>query len=165
MRKYLIGALLPLFIACQSTVSDNSQQVTVALSGEMLFEGANTLQGAAGLDINSLAENLGVKAESITKVGISTVAMNMQEESRSIVESLLFQVVSNTQELSSVASLSPMPAEGVVNLNVAEEVNLLPYLQDEGFTWVLDLNISEDYMDEMLVKAKVGLIVEYKEEK
>lgn len=165
MRKYLIWAMLPFLMACQSTVSDNSQEVNVNLSGDMLFAGANTLQGASGIDISSLAENLGTSPESISKIGISTVVMNIQEDSRSIVESLLFQVVSNNKELTSVASLSPIPAGGVLKLNVAEEVNLLPYFQDEGFTWVLDLNISEDHMDEMMAKAKVGLIVEYKEEK
>lgn len=165
MRKYLALALLPLLIACQSTVSDNSQELKVALSGDMLFEGANTLQGKGDLDLSSLAESLGVSSEAITKVGISSVEMNIQQENRGIVESLLFQVVSNNQELSSVASLSPLPETGVLKLNVAEEVNLLPYMKDEGLTYVLDLNISEDHMDEMMAKAKLALVVEYKDEK
>lgn len=165
MRKYLVWALLPLMIACQSTVTDESQSLNVELAGEMLFEGANTLQGEGNMDIQTLAEELGCSPEAIESVGISKVELNMQTEDRAITESLLFQVVSNEQELTSIASLSPLPESGMIDLSVAEEVNLAPYLKDEGLTWVLDLNLKEDHMDVMLAKAKINLIVEYKDEK
>jgi hypothetical protein len=48
-------------------------------------------------------------------------------------------------------------------LTLAEEIDLKPYLEDTGCTWVLDLNINSD-LDAMAVKAKLKLIINYKED-
>lgn len=161
----MLLALVPLFMACQSTLTDDTQSVGVEMSGDFLVEGPNTLQGNSGISLEALAEAVGCSPEGIIAIGVSSVSVGIQEDGRAIAESLLFQVASSNQDLISIATLNPLPESGKIEMQVAEEVDLLPYMQDEGLTWVMDLNLSEDYMDELMAKAKIGLIVEYKEEK
>jgi hypothetical protein len=73
--------------------------------------------------------------------------------------------VSNNHSLITVGTLSPLTQDPVsLDLNVAEDIDLMPYLADEGCTWVLDLNLSEDNMDKMTVNGTLNLSVEYAEE-
>lgn len=150
-------------IACQSTLSDDSQSVGFQVSGDYLFAGANTLQGEGNLDLSSLAENIGTNPDNIKAVRISSAKIGMEPSGQAITESLLLQIVSNNAELISLGTLSPVPAEGSLELKTAQDVDLLPYLKDEGMTWVLDLNLKEDHTDEMRAKGEVKLIVEYTE--
>ncbi len=165
MKKFLLWALVPLFMACQSNVQDDSQRLSATLSGDMLFEGANTLQGSSETTIESIAQAIGCKVEAIQSIGVKTVEVEMNAEDHTITESLLFQVVSNNQELSSIATLSPLPDSNLLKMQVAEEIDLAPYLKDEGLTWVMDLNLTEDHMDPMTAQANLTLLVNYKDEK
>lgn len=165
MRKYLIWAVLPLFMACQSTVSNSDQSVSFAVSGDMLFEGPNTLQGEGSIDLVTLAENIGAESTAIKSVKASAAKVALEKPQQGITESLLLQVVSNNMDLKTVGTLSPVPAEGFLQLNMAQDLDLLPYMQDEGMTWVLDLNLSEDHMDVMRAKGDISLIIEYTESK
>ncbi|MCA1752185.1 MAG: hypothetical protein LC670_10415 [Flavobacteriales bacterium] len=88
----------------------------------------------------------------------------MSETQAAITESLLLQVVSNNKSLVTAGTLSPLTEDAAsLDLNVAEDIDLMPYLSDEGCTWVLDLNLSEDFMDEMTVNGTLTLRVEYSE--
>ncbi|MCR9154015.1 MAG: hypothetical protein ACPGVV_11540 [Croceimicrobium sp.] len=165
MRKYLIWAVLPLFLACQNTSVNEEQTISFLVSGDMLFEGPNTLQGEGSLDLVTLAENVGCNMEDIKSVKVSAAKAGMESTQQSITESVLLQVVSNQNDLSTIGTLNPVPAEGPLNLNTAQDIDLLPYLKDEGMTWVLDLNLKEDHMDAMMAKGQVSLIVEYAESK
>lgn len=165
MRKYLIWAVLPLFIACQSTVTNEDQSISFKVEGDMLFEGPNTLQGEASVDLVSLSENLGCSEEDIKSIKVSKAKIGMVAAQQSITESVLLQVVSNNNDLTTVGTLNPVPAEGVLNLSMAQNIDLLPYLQDEGMVWVLDLNLKEDHMDAMQAKGEASLIIEHVESK
>lgn len=165
MRKYLIWAVLPLFMACQSTVSNSDQSVSFAVSGDMLFEGPNTLQGEGSLDLVTLAENIGAEPTAIKSVKASAAKVALENPQQAITESLLLQIVSNNMDLKTVGTLSPVPAEGILQLNMAQDLDLLPYMEDEGMTWVLDLNLSEDHMDVMKAKGDIALVIEYTESK
>jgi hypothetical protein len=70
-------------------------------------------------------------------------------------------MVSNNESLKTIGTLSPLTDPGALKLNLAEKSDILPFLRDQGATWVLDLNISEDYPDALDLKASVSLRVEY----
>jgi hypothetical protein len=69
--------------------------------------------------------------------------------------------VSDNKELVTIGTLNPLPEAAQLSLSLAQNTSILPYLKDKGTTWVLDLNIAEDYMDEMVVNAKLKLSVDY----
>lgn len=129
----------------------------------MLFEGSNTLQAAADINTESVARDVGTTTEKLKKIGVSEAVLTLDENAGSITESLLLQIVSDKNSLATVGTLSPVTGAGSLKLNLSESIDLLPYLRDEGTTWVLDLNISEDYMDEMTVKATLIFRTEYKD--
>lgn len=134
------------------------------LSGDMLFEGSNTLQMPAEMSPAKIAEKLSVEVKNLKKIGVSKASLSMRDDQAAITESLLLQVVSNNKSLVTAGTLSPLTEDASsLDLNVAEDIDLLPYLSDEGCTWVLDLNLSEDFMDEMTVNGTLTLRVEYSE--
>ncbi len=163
MRKYLIWAVLPLFMACQSTATNDEESINILVSGDMLFEGPNSLQGEGSRDLMSLAESIGCAVEDIKSIKAAKAKVGMEEKQQSITESVLLQVVSDNEELMTLGTLNPIPAQGILYLNMAEETDLLPYLKDQGMTWVLDLNLSSDHEDMMNAKAEIGLVIEYTE--
>jgi hypothetical protein len=165
MRKFLYLALVPMFFACQSTVTDQSQSISFQVSNDMLFSGPNSLQGEGTLDLVTLAENIGAQSENIKMITVSEAKIGMAPSGQAITESLLLQIVSNKNDLKTVGTLSPVPAEGNLQLNLAQDMDLLPYLKDEGMAWVLDLNLTEDHMDMMRAKGEVKLNIEYTESK
>lgn len=161
MRKYLLWALVPLFMACQNTVQDKSQKFSFAMSGDMLFAGSNTLQGEGEINLQNLAENMGINVDAIKSVKVSAAKVGLSPAHQKFTESVLLQVLSNNVEMASIGTLNPVPESGTLELSLAEDVDLKPYLEDEGMTWVLDINISEDYMDVMPAKGEVQLIIDY----
>ncbi|WP_421753472.1 hypothetical protein [Croceimicrobium sp.] len=165
MRKYLHWALLPLFMACQNTVQDKGQKLSFAMTGDMLFAGANTLQGKGEISLQNLAENIDCEVEAIKSVKVSAVKVGLTPAHQKITESVLLQVLSDNVEMASIGTLNPVPDSGVLELNLAEDVDLKPYLQDKGMTWVLDINISEDHMDVMPAKGEVQLLIDYTDSK
>ncbi len=134
----------------------NSISHTTTVSGEMLFEGANTLQGAVS-DLSASLQDQGIATHDIKSAKLTGIEFEIQAEDSEIIESLLFQVVSDQSSLKSLGSLSPLPEGSKVSLNLAEETEIVEYLRDEGATWVLDLNIDEDHMDEMIVSCTIQM--------
>lgn len=165
MKRLLLFIFIPAFLAgCGSTAVDESLTVELRLSGDMLFEGSNTLQMPAEMSPAKIAEKLSVEVKNLKKIGVSKASLSMRDDQAAITESLLLQVVSNNKSLVTAGTLSPLTEDASsLDLNVAEDIDLLPYLSDEGCTWVLDLNLSEDFMDEMTVNGTLTLRVEYSE--
>ncbi len=162
MRKRLFLLLAPfLLVACGDTATDTSQFVQLDLRGDMLFAGANTLQMPASIDARNLAEALSISVENLKKVGVKKAVLSVDPSKVKNLESFLLQVVSNEQDLITIGTLSPIKSGGSVELQLAEEVDLLPFLKDEGCTWVLDLNLAEDHMDEMQIDGNLYLQIEY----
>lgn len=77
-------------------------------------------------------------------------------------ESLLLQIVSNKNKVVALDTLSILEDNTSFYLNAAEEMNLLPFMKDDGAAWVLDVNLSEDIMDEMKAMADLTLTINYK---
>jgi len=144
-------------------MSSAEQTLSLELTGEMLFSGANTLSMQANTSAISLAEGLNIEAEKLVSVGVLEAIIELDAEQKQITESLLLQIVSDQEEMTTIGTLSPLPEGNAFSLNLANEMDLLPYLKDEGTTWVLDLNLSEDYMGEMIVPAELNLVINYQE--
>lgn len=155
--------LLLLLFSCSENAVDESFKTSPSLTGDMLFEGSNTLQAAADISADDVARDVGTTPEKLKKIGVAEAALTLDKGAGSITESLLLQIVSDKNSLATVGTLSPVTGAGSLKLNLSESIDLLPYLRDEGTTWVLDLNISEDYMDEMTVKATLTFRTEYKD--
>jgi len=153
--------LLFLMAACTSTTSVE-KSVATTLSGEMLFSGPNSLQAPVETRADALAGDLGIEATDLSSVGISAIQISLSDEQAGIAESLLLQIVSNNNEMVALGTLSPLEGGTSFDLNVAEEINILPFMKDEGATWVLDVNLSEDIMDEMKATADLTLRINYK---
>lgn len=157
----------PLFIivlwlfSCAPSTKNESVETELPLSGEMLFEGANSLQYSSEDQLAEIAGEVGVAEEYLRSVTISDVTIKLDDLSRPITESLLLQVVSDNQELVTIGTLNPLPEGQVFTLSLADDTSILKYLKDSGTTWVLDLNITEDYMDEMTIGAILILNIDY----
>lgn len=149
--------------ACAEPAIDESFETKLTLSGDMLFEGANTLQVSATVTPEDVATSAGTSVENLKKTGVAEAVLHMDAADAKITESLLLQIVSDNHGLATVGTLSPLTEPGSLKLNVSETIDLLPYLRDEGAVWVLDLNISEDRTDEMTVNGKITFRTEYNE--
>jgi hypothetical protein len=158
----VLSALLAILLsACGPSYTTAPANVELMLSGEMLFEGSNSLQYDGGSQLADLAEEIGTDISQIKNVSVSNVIIALDDASRRITESLLLQVVSDNQELVTIGTLNPLPEGNQLTLSLAEDTSILPYLKDSGTTWVLDLNITEDHMDELILKGKLKLSVDY----
>lgn len=163
MRLFTVLILLVGLCSCQSTSVNDEASLSFTLSGEMLFSGANTLQAPMQANANSLARQLNLEAEQLKSVSVSKAIISMSAEKAALTESLLLQVVSNNNDLTTLGTLSPLPQGTEFELKLAEEIDLLPYLQDEGGTWVLDANLTEDHLDVLEVPAVLHLAITYSE--
>lgn len=163
LRTIAFLSSLIMLTACADVVVDEGYTVDLALSGDMLFEGSNTFQQPADLNMSDLAAHAGVTAGQIRSVGVAKAEFAMSESDAAITESLLLQVVSNNSGLKTVGTLSPLSDPAALRLNVSESIDLKPFISDEGTTWVLDLNLSEDHMDEVEISGRLTLRIEYKD--
>jgi hypothetical protein len=159
--RILFFILLLGFWSCTDPAEEKEIIVDLDLKGEMLFEGANTLQMDAADVLGEIGGKLGVERDNIRSVKVKEIQLNLSDEARSYTESLLFQVVSNTEELKSLGTLNPLQEGNAQRLSSAEDSEILPYLKDQGTTFVLDLNITEEMVDEMKVLGNLKLKVEY----
>jgi hypothetical protein len=151
--------LLTIILAsCGANYERKNAEIEIELTGEMLFEGANTLQYTVSEGSDEVA---GISLETIKEVTVNGVTMVLEDEVKTITESLLLQIVSDNNELKTLGTLNPLPEGNSMELSMAEDALILPYLKDTGTTWVLDLNISEDQMEEMIVKGQISLSVEH----
>jgi hypothetical protein len=161
MKKLIALLGLSLSLAGCADLSTQEKTINLNLTGEMLFSGANTLQMPVATSAESLAQEVNVVANNLSAIGVGKAIIELTGDQAAITESLLLQIVSNNQEMTTLGTLSPLPNGTKFELRLAEEIDLLPYLNDEGATWVLDLNLTEDFLDEMQVKGKLALTIKY----
>ena len=158
---------IPLFVlalwlvSCGLSTENAPVEIEIEPTGEMLFEGANTLQFSGENQLKEVSDKLGIAESEIEEVLVSAAVLELDDSSKEITESLLLQLVSNNNELITIGTLSPLPDGNDMSLSLAENTSILSYLTDEGMTWVLDLNINEDHMDVMTVKGDLTLTVDY----
>ena len=161
MKKLIALLGLSLSLAGCADLSTQEKTINLNLTGEMLFSGANTLQMPVVTSAESLAQEVNVVANNLSAIGVGKAIIELTGDQAAITESLLLQIVSNNQEMTTLGTLSPLPNGTKFELRLAEEIDLLPYLNDEGATWVLDLNLTKDFLDEMQVKGKLALTIKY----
>lgn len=162
MMRFLSAALLLLTISC-ATVEQAEHSIEISLDGEMLFSGANTFQTPMMISEADLLKAANLPSSQIKSLGVKSVEVMLDSTQRAIMESVLLQVVSDNQEMISVGTKSPLPSGTNFELSLAEEIDLLPYANDKGATWVLDANLTEDYMDAMSINARINLLINYTE--
>ncbi|QTN37710.1 hypothetical protein HZ996_00700 [Cryomorphaceae bacterium] len=162
MRTLVLGLMMTvMLVGCTSTSSVNSN-VNAVVSGEMLFSGPNSLQAPVSMSLGSLEEDLSIAQDDIRRVGVTAISVALSVEQAPLAESLLLQIVSNNQEMLALGTLSPLEGGTSFELIVAEDTDLLPFLKDEGATWVLDVNLTEDILDEMDASVDLNLMINYK---
>jgi hypothetical protein len=147
--------------ACGPASTTASMEMELKLTGEMLFEGSNTLQYSGSGQLAELAGEVGVERASIRSVRVTSAVIELDGASRQMTESMLLQIVSDQNELTTIGTLNPLPGGNVLSLSLAEDPSILPYLTDAGTTWVLDINITEDHLDEFIANGKLELSVDY----
>jgi len=153
--------ILILMSACTSTVN-TEKRIRTTVSGEMLFSGPSSLQAPVSNSASALAEELNIDVADLSSIGVSAIEISLADEQAKVAESLLLQIVSNNNEMTALGTLSPLKGGTSFDLKVAEEIDLLPFIKDEGATWVLDVNLSEDIMDEMQATADLTLRINHK---
>ena len=163
MRKVSVLLSFLILAACSPSLTQMEIDKNLLLEGEMLFEGANTLIMANDSDLITLIEEAGLETNQVVSVGLSQAKITLSSSDKSMAESLLLQIVSDNNQLITLGTLSPLPEGAILDLTLAEEIDLKPYLEDSGCAWVLDLNINSD-LDAMAVKANLKLIINYKED-
>lgn len=165
MKNSILVALAAfLLVSCASTVEKEVSWTDVTVSGEFLFEGPNTLQGQVKTGVDFFAEKLNVPVENIKSANISSAQIRFIPDTLTgTVESVLLQWVSEELELVSVATKSPVDAQsGGIQLDVTEEVDILPYLKDASTTTVVDINCNTD-LDELSAKLDMQVRLTYSE--
>lgn len=164
MRNFLWLLALPFIWACQAPLNQVVSTANLSFEGDMLFEGPNTLSTENTIMLSNLAEENGLETSQIASIGVSSAVLKIAESGLPITESLLLQITSNNHELITLGTLSPLPADQKsFKLELAEEIDLLPYFEDEGCTWVLDFNLNSEHMDTYQAKAKIDLTLNYEE--
>jgi hypothetical protein len=159
-RIFILLFALQLY-SCAPSTERKSVDIDFNLSGDMLFEGANTLQFSGESQLEVITSELALNSEALENAVVSSAVLTLDDPTKAITESLLLQVVSNNNELITIGTLSPLPEGNEMTLTLAEETSILDYLTDEGLTWVLDLNLTEDHMAEMNISAAVSLNIDY----
>lgn len=136
---------IALLVSCTATESMTYTYSDARVSGDFLFEGPNTLQGPMELSAESLANDLSISSKSLEKVSITEIIVQFpDEDTRTVTESLLVQVVSDELELITLGTLNPLSDGLTQSLNINQEADLLPYLKSGAATLVVDVNLSSD---------------------
>lgn len=128
----------------------------------MLFIGANTLQMPVNQNASALMNEAGLNNQELKAIEIEKISVELNETQHDIIESVLLQVVSDNNDMLTLGTINPIPKGMVFDLSLAEETDLLPYFEDANATWVMDVNIKEDYMDLMEVGVMVNIDLKHK---
>jgi hypothetical protein len=158
LNLLVIAVVAALFSSCTSKETKEFVSSPIELSGDFLFEGPNTLQAENPIKAKHIYDQTGIKPTEIKTLAPKNVAVELTNVPEGILESLLLQIVSKNQEMITVGTLSPLPDGTKFDLNLAEEVDLVPYLKDEECFWVIDANLNQDQMDE--ISMNLNLILE-----
>lgn len=164
MKNYSVPcfALFLFLVSCESTKEETITWTDITVSGEFLFEGPNTLQGQTSATLKDLLEDKDFSAETVTSATLKSATVTFQPDSlRPAIESALLQFVSDNLELTSVATLNPIPEDGTVTLQVTEETDILEYLKDPSTSIILDVNLDQD-LEELSAVVNLELNVAYK---
>jgi hypothetical protein len=117
-----------------------------------LFEGANTAIGEWDIDLTALTGQEGLRAEDLKNARIKSVTLSLDDpENEGLLEQITLQLTAPSSDMKKVAFLNPVPTNGTTyTLQVAEtQKNLVELFQQGLVTVVADVNIREDYDDDL----------------
>ena len=156
-----IALIAIVLTSCSSKETKEFVASPVELSGDFLFEGPNTLQAENPIKGKHIYDQTGVKPPEIRSLTPKKAEVEFTNVPKDLVESVLLQIVSKNQEMITVGTLSPIPDGTKFDLQLAEEVDLVPYLKDEECFWVIDANLTQDQMDEITMDLHLILEVSH----
>ena len=163
MKKLIIYSIVSLILTtgCGSGESAEYTADQMIASGEFLFEGPNTLQGAFLLSTTDISKELSEEASQLAGIVPSSVTVTLPNDSiRDEIESFLVQVVSDNLPLVTVGTISPLAGGLEQQLAINKELDLLPYAKDASSTLVVDTNLKSD-QDDLSVMVDIKLNVNY----
>ncbi len=161
MRKRIIIPVLSVIIAaiafsCSPSEVKLVQAEPFEVSGEFLFEGPNTLQASNAFSAETL-QKLAQSDAAPTSIKVTKATFQLNGLNAKTIESATLQIVSNNHDMISLGTVSAISGNEVV-LNMAEETDVTNYLADEGATWILDVNLTQDY-DELYLPLQLEFAI------
>jgi hypothetical protein len=134
-----------LLTACGKDQKADFQWEGLTVSGEFLFEGPNTLQGNPNPSLEAIAKAVGTEPAKIKKIYLTEAAITFTPDSLSpAAESVLLQWVGTSLDLVALANKSPIEQKGVIQLDIKQDQDILPYIKDATSTLVVDVNLNQD---------------------
>lgn len=156
-----IAVFAIMLASCSSNETKTFEVDPITFSGDFLFEGPNTLQAENPIKAKHIYEQISIKPNDIKSISCKKAAIEFTNVPEKLIESVLLQIVSKNNEMITVGTQSPVAYGTKFALQLAEEIDLIPYLKDQECFWVLDANLSEDQMDEISIKLHLTLDVSH----
>lgn len=148
MRKSFVLPVLTILVAvlafaCSPKEEKVVQPAPFEVYGEFLFEGPNTLQAPNSFSVEDL-QALAQSDAAPKSIRVSGASFQLNGVDAQTIESATLQIVSKNHSMISLGTISVVDAD-VVTLNMAEETDVTSYLTDEDATWILDVNLTQDF--------------------
>ena len=145
MKFLIYSGLVILLFSCAQSSETEYLMADMEVSGEFLFEGPNSLQGKLKNPMENISKEKGIDPAKIQSIYLKSCTVEFpDEESQSIVENILVQVVSDQLNLVSVATINGIPESSPISIPGSAEQDILPYLKDQSSMLVLDANLKND---------------------
>lgn len=135
----------------------------VELSAEgPLFEGSNTVQGNAVINLNDLANGIG--AENLKEVKLTSITLYSND---SIpfdgMKSVTLSITANDAGMQQGAVLNPIVVDGnKIQLNVAQDADFTELFKQKEIIIVADADLNADRESNLTLSADLEFKVEYK---
>lgn len=153
----LLFASLSFFLnSCGETIQKQHSLKPIALKGEWLFEGPNTLQVENTVAADAIMQNVDLEG-SPKSIKINKASIDVSQLDPSFIESATLQVSSKNLDMLTLGTVTDL-ASGENGITLAEETDVYPYLIDEEMYWVLDVNLLGD-SDELSIPLKLELTI------
>jgi hypothetical protein len=130
-----------------------------------LYEGANTATGEWHVSIDDLTGIQGLDAKSIKSVRVKSALVKLfHEEDEGLLEEITLQITASAASMKKVAFMNPVPELGSeFDLQIADnQKGLAELFKQDKVVFVADVNIREDYDDDLRLLLTLELEVEFK---
>lgn len=127
-----------------------------------LFEGSNTVQGTAIINLNDLAN--GISADNLKEVKLTSITLYSND---SIpfdgMKSVTLSITANDAGMQQGAVLNPIVVEGnKIQLNVAQDADFTELFKQKEIIIVADADLNADRESNLTLSADLEFKVEYK---
>jgi hypothetical protein len=164
---YVIAVLGWLLAACGGPVEQYSLWIEdIELVAEYpLYEGANTATGVWVVSTEALTGIPGMSAKALKQVRVKGAVVRLADETnQGLIEEVTLQLTASATNMQKVAFISPIHgAATVFDLTVADnQKGLVELFKQEQVVLVADINIREDFEDDLRLLVSLELEVEFK---